>query len=140
MFLAGPIGRPKPKQPKLLRWSCSRPGQVSDLLGPRVMRSTQKVWCGCSLFQSAAVERTCRSVRLDTNGFPETDDSRRRAALVGDGRCALARVLRPRYDSTYAAFRFRIVVGSRILRGVCSAPRGPMAGRKQSSRSTGNTA
>ena len=57
MFLAGPIDRPKPKQPKLQRRSCSRPGQVSDLLGPIVLRSTQKVCCGCSLFQSAAVER-----------------------------------------------------------------------------------
>ena len=139
MFRAGPIDRPKPKQPKPRRRSCSRPGQVSHLRRPIVL-STQKIWSGCSLFQSAAVEKTCRSVRLDTNGFPETDGSRRRAAPVGDGRCALARVLRPRYDSTYAAFRFRIVVGSRILRGVCSAPRRPMAGRKQSSRSTGNTA
>ena len=116
MFRAGPIDRPKPKQPKPRRRSCSRPGQVSDLLRSIVLRSTQKVWRGCSFFQSAAVERTCRSVRLDTNGFPETDGSRRRAALVRDGRCALARVLRPRYD---AAFRFRIVVGSRMRSVQC---------------------
>ena len=61
------------------------------------------------------------------------------AARVGDGRSVLARVLMPSYDtsSKHAAFRFRVGIGRRM--GLCRAPAGPMAGRKQSSRSTGNT-